>query len=120
VTGVAAAFGSVASMVLTAFLVVVGNAAAAGPVGRPLLSGFYSTFSAIVPQGSGVALLRSLSYFAGNGAQQPIVTLAMWGAAGCLLAVLATASRVNYRAVYDRFVGSGRSVLRPRVLSPAD
>ena len=52
VTGVAAAFGSVASMALTAFLVVIGNAAAAGPVGRPLLSGFYSTFTAIVPQGS--------------------------------------------------------------------
>ena len=67
VTGVAAAFGSVASMALTAFLVVIGNAAAAGPVGRPLLSGFYSTFTAIVPQGSGVSLLRSVSYFGGHG-----------------------------------------------------
>ena len=69
VTGVAAAFGAVASMLLTLFLVVVGNAAAAGPVGRPLLSGFYSTFSMIVPQGSGVALLRSIEYFGRNGAQ---------------------------------------------------
>jgi hypothetical protein len=118
VTGVAAAFGSVASMALTAFLVVVGNAAAAGPVGRPLLSGFYSTFSLIVPQGSGVALLRSVSYFGGNGAVTPLVTLAIWGAAGCLLAVLATASRVNYLALYDRF--ADRAVLRPEVLSPTD
>ncbi|BBX70121.1 hypothetical protein MPSYJ_35820 [Mycolicibacterium psychrotolerans] len=68
VTGVAAAFGSAASVVLGLFLVVVGNAAAAGPVGRPLLSNFYSTFSAIVPQGSGVSLLRSVSYFDGHGA----------------------------------------------------
>ena len=118
VTGVAAAFGAPASMLLTLFLVVVGNAAAAGPVGRPLLSGFYSTFSMIVPQGSGVALLRSISYFDGNGAQAPLVTLGVWAAAGCLLAVLATASRVNYRALYERF--AGRAVLRPRVLSPAD
>ena len=118
VTGVAAAFGAPASMLLTLFLVVVGNAAAAGPVGRPLLSGFYSTFSMIVPQGSGVALLRSISYFDGNGAQAPLVTLGIWAAAGCLLAVLATASRVNYRALYERF--AGRAVLRPRVLSPAD
>jgi hypothetical protein len=118
VTGVAAAFGSVASMVLTAFLVVVGNAAAAGPVGRPLLSGFYSTFTTIVPQGSGVSLLRSVEYFGGNGAWAPIATLAVWGAAGCLLAVLATASRVNYRALYDRLAGG--AVLQPRVLSPAD
>ena len=95
VTGAAAAFGSVASMALTAFLVVIGNAAAAGPVGRPLLSGFYSTFTAIVPQGSGVSLLRSVEYFGGNGAQTPIVTLAIWATAGCLLAVAATVSRTN-------------------------
>jgi hypothetical protein len=124
VTGVAAAFGSVASMTLTAFLVVIGNAAAAGPVGRPLLSSFYSTFTAIVPQGSGVSLLRSVSYFGGHGAQTPLVTLAIWGAAGCLLAIAATASRVNYRAVYERCLSlAGRdraALLRPRVLSPAD
>ena len=120
ITGVAAAFGSVASMALTAFLVVIGNAAAAGPVGRPLLSGFYSTFSGIVPQGSGVSLLRSVSYFGGNGAQTPLVTLAIWGAAGCLLAIAATASRVNYRAAYERIAGRDRALLQPGVLSPAD
>lgn len=76
VTGVAAAFGTIASMALTLFLVVIGNAAAAGPVG--LLSGFYSTFTEIVPQGSGVALLRGVQYFGGNGAQTPFVTLAIW------------------------------------------
>jgi hypothetical protein len=120
ITGVAAAFGSVASMALTAFLVVVGNAAAAGPVGRPLLSGFYSTFTTIVPQGSGVSLLRSVSYFGGNGAQTPLVTLGIWAATGCLLAIAATASRVNYRAMYERIAGPDRALLQPGVLSPAD
>jgi hypothetical protein len=124
VTGVAAAFGTVASLALTLFLVVIGNAAAAGPVGRPLLSGFYSTFTAIVPQGSGVSLLRSVEYFGGNGAQTPLVTLAIWGAAGCLLAVLATASRVNYRALYERYLpgraGRERALLQPGLVSPAD
>ena len=91
VTGVAAAFGTVASVVVTLFLMIVGNAAAAGPVGKPLLSGFYTTFNAIVPQGSGVALLRSIEYFGGNGAMTPIVTLAIWGAGGFVLAVLASA-----------------------------
>jgi hypothetical protein len=99
---------------------VIGNAAAAGPVGRPLLSGFYSTFTAIVPQGSGVSLLRSVEYFGGHGAQTPLVALAIWGAAGFLFAIAATASRVNYRAVYERFAGRDRAVLRPGVLSPAD
>jgi hypothetical protein len=120
ITGVAAAFGSVASMALTAFLVVIGNAAAAGPVGRPLLSGFYSTFTSIVPQGSGVSLLRSVSYFGGNGAQMPLATLAIWGAAGAVLAIAATAARVNYRAAYERFASRDRAVLQPGVLSPVD
>ena len=124
VSGVAAAFGTVASMALTLFLVVIGNAAAAGPVGRPLLSGFYSTFNAVVPQGSGVSLLRSIEYFGGNGAQTPLVTLAIWGAAGCLLATLATASRVNYRALHERFplgaAGRNGALLRPRLLSSVD
>jgi hypothetical protein len=122
VTGVSAAFGTVASTSLTAFLVVVGNAAAAGPVGRPLLSGFYATFTAIVPQGSGVSLLRSVLYFGGNGAQTPLITLAGWGAAGCLLAIAAVTTRVNYGARYDHFAGpvGRRGLLRSRVLSPAD
>ena len=87
VTGVAAAFGTVASAALTAFLVIIGNAAAAGPVGKPLLSGFYTTFNAIVPQGSGVALLRSVEYFGTNGAASSLATLLAWAAAGCVLAI---------------------------------
>jgi hypothetical protein len=127
VTGVAAAFGTVASMIVTLFLVIVGNAAAAGPVGKPLLSGFYTTFNAIVPQGSGVALLRSVEYFGGNGVLAPIVTLAVWGGAGCALAVIAVLAPkawTNYRASHDRYrvrrSGRDRAVLRPGVLSPAD
>ncbi len=118
VTGVAAAFGSLASVALGLFLVVVGNAAAAGPVGRPLLSGFYSTLTTVVPQGSGVSLLRSVSYFGGNGALTPLVTLGLWAGAGCLLAVIATAARVNYRARYEHWVQytGGRGLLRSRVL----
>jgi hypothetical protein len=127
VTGVAAAFGTIASMGVTMFLVIVGNAAAAGPVGKPLLSGFYTTLNAIVPQGSGVALLRSVEYFGGNGALTPIVTLAIWGAAGCalaMIAVLAPKAWTSYRASHDRYrvrrSGRDRAVLRPGVLSPAD
>ncbi len=127
VTGVAAAFGGAASMVVTVFLVIVGNAAAAGPVGKPLLSGFYATFNSIVPQGSGVALLRSMEYFGGNGAMTPIVTLSIWGAAGCALAVMAVLAPeawTKYRASHDRYrvrrSGRDRTVLRPWAVSPAD
>ncbi|MDY6997423.1 MAG: hypothetical protein SW019_12540 [Actinomycetota bacterium] len=122
VTGVAAAFGTAASVALGLFLVVVGNAAAAGPVGRPLLSGFYSTLTGLVPQGSGVSLLRSVSYFAGHGSLTPLLTLGAWAGAGCLLAVLATVTRVNYRARYERWVrrANNRGVLRPRLVPSSD
>ena len=126
VTGVAAAFGTVASALVTLFLIIVGNAAAAGPVGLPLLSGFYTTFNAIVPQGSGVALLRSVEYFGGNGAKTPIVTMTIWGSAGLALAVIAVLSPkawTTYRASHDRYrvhAGPDGAVLRPRVLSPVD
>jgi hypothetical protein len=128
VTGVAAAFGTIASAALTAFLVIIGNAAAAGPVGKPLLSGFYTTFNAIVPQGSGVALLRSVEYFGTNGAMTPLVTLLGWAAAGCVLAIGAAmirsgtfGSALNYPASHDGSQpGRDGNVLRPRVLSPAD
>jgi hypothetical protein len=53
-------------------------------------------------------------------AQTPLVTLAIWGAAGCLLAIAAAAVRVNYRSLYERFARRNRTVLRPRLLSPAD
>jgi hypothetical protein len=91
ITGLAAIAGTAASVVLTLFLVIVGNAAAAGPVGRPLLSGFYSTFTTIVPQGSGVSLLRSIGYFDGNGSLIPVVTLVLWAATGLTLAIAAVA-----------------------------
>ena len=130
VTGVSAAFGTAASAVVTLFLIIVGNAAAAGPVGLPLLSGFYTTFNAIVPQGSGVALLRSIEYFGGNGALTPVVTLAVWGATGlalAVIAVLAPTAWTNYRASHDRYrvrterhPGPDSAVLRPRVPSPVD
>jgi len=94
VTGVSAAFGTVAALTVTAFLVIVGNAAAAGPVGLPLLTAFYTVFNHIVPQGSGVALLRSIEYFGGHGAVTPIVTLAIWAATGAALAALATTFRM--------------------------
>jgi hypothetical protein len=120
VTGVSAAFGTIASASLTIFLVIVGNAAAAGPVGLPLLSGFYTTLNGIVPQGSGVALLRSIEYFDGHGAVTPLVTLVIWAATGAVLAlgaVLAPAAARAYRAHHDQRDGA---VLRPGVLSPAD
>ncbi len=44
VTGVSAALGTGASLAVTLFLVIVGNAAAAGPVGKPLAVGLLHHF----------------------------------------------------------------------------
>lgn len=107
VTGVAAAFGTAAAMAVTAFLVIVGNAAAAGPVGRPLLSDFYTAFNHVVPQGSGVSLLRSIEYFGGHGAMTPFGTLLTWALTGFALAALATTVRLPAAQRLRQRVGVG-------------
>ena len=68
--------------------------------------GFYSTFTAIVPQGSGVALLRSVAYFGGNGVDDPARDAGDAGRrpVGARSAIARHRhSRVNYRAIYERF-----------------
>ncbi len=93
VTGAAAAAGTIASVVVTLFLVIIGNASAGGPVGRALLPGFFSTFTAVVPQGSGLSLLRGIQYFGGDHVQTSVLTLVAWATAGLAFAVVATLAR---------------------------
>lgn len=94
-------------------------AMAVGGARRPAAVGVLLDVQHDRASGRGVSLLRSVVYFGGNGAQTPLLTLVLWGAAGCLLATLATAARVNYLAVHEH-LGRRRDLLRPRVLSPAD
>ena len=75
---------------------------------------FYSTFTRSCRRVPASRCCAASPTSAATVPQTPLVTLAIWGAAGCLLAVLATASRVNYRALYERFAGRDRTVLRPR------
>ena len=120
VTGVAAAFGSAASMLLTLFLVVVGNAAAAGPVGRPLLSPLL--LDVHDDRAAGLRCRAAAQHLLLRRQRRPDPA-AHAGDMGCgrlSARGLATASRVNYRALYERFAGRGRAVLRPGLLSPAD
>ncbi|MCW2689107.1 MAG: Amidase [Mycobacterium sp.] len=70
------------------------------------------------PQGSGVALLRSVQYFGGNGAVTPLVTLMVWAAAGSVLALAATVRRVvASRGGRPKTVTDAPSARRPALQS---
>jgi hypothetical protein len=98
VTGVAAAFGIVAGVVLTIFLVIIGNPASGGPVPAPLLPAFFRTLSPYVPQGGGLWLLRDVVYFGSHDLTRGAACLLAWGGTGLLLASVV----VLHREISDR------------------
>ncbi|EIV96180.1 hypothetical protein [Frankia sp. QA3] len=84
-TGVASRFGTLASIVLTLTLTILGNPSAGGPVGRPLLNDFYAALTPYFPHGGGLSVLRGVQYFDGRGIASGVVCLVVWAGVGLLL-----------------------------------
>ena len=93
VTGVAAAFGPAAGVVLTIFLVIIGNPSSGGPVSTALLPAFFRTLNPYLPQGGGLWLLRDVVYFGSHELTRGAVCLLAWGGSGLLLASIAVLGR---------------------------
>jgi hypothetical protein len=93
VTGVAAAFGTTASLALIILVVIVGNPSSGGPVGPALLPPFFRTLSPYIPQGGGLWLLRDVLYFGSHELTRGAACLLAWGGSGLLLASLAVLCR---------------------------
>jgi hypothetical protein len=93
VTGVAAAFGPAAGVVLTIFLVIIGNPSSGGPVSTALLPAFFRTLNPYIPQGGGLWLLRDVAYFGSHELTRGAVCLLAWGGSGLLLASIAVLGR---------------------------
>jgi hypothetical protein len=93
VTGVAAAFGSVAGVVLMIFLVIAGNPSSGGPVAPALLPPFFRTLSPYIPQGGGLWLLRDVLYFGSHELTRGAACLLAWGGSGLVLASIAVLRR---------------------------
>ena len=93
VTGVAAAFGTVASLALIIVLVIVGNPSSGGPVSTALLPAFFRTLNPYLPQGGGLWLLRDVLYFGSDEPARGVACLLAWGGSGLLLAAIAVLRR---------------------------
>ncbi|MGD8193242.1 hypothetical protein ACEXQB_001960 [Herbiconiux sp. P18] len=89
VTGVAAVGGTIAALATTLALVILGNTSSGGPFGIHLLNDFFQGLYYVFPQGDGLDLLRSIEYFDGAAIAGPVIRLAIWAAAGLLLALIA-------------------------------
>ncbi len=75
--------------------VILGNPASGGAVPYRLLPEPYRTFGPYLVNGSGVDLVRNLTYFHGRGDTRPLVVLLTWAAVGSLVSL--TISTRRYR-----------------------
>ena len=98
ITGVGAAVGTIGSLALTLGFTVLGNPSSGGPVGEPLLPGFFAALAPVVPQGGAMSAIRSILYFNGNGALPGLLDLVAWGILGILGAFIAMYRRYLHRA----------------------
>lgn len=106
VTGVAALGGTLAALLTTLALVILGNTSSGGPLGIHLLNDFFQALYYVFPQGDSLDLLRSVQYFDGAAISGPIIRLAIWAVAGILLTLIAMLIRSRKEAA-ARLQGAG-------------
>jgi hypothetical protein len=85
VTGVAAVAGIPVAAVLTAVFIFLGNTSSGGAVPRPLLNGFYSVLTPVLPHGAALSVVRGVQYFGDRGNGPGLLCLAIWATAGLAL-----------------------------------
>lgn len=98
ITGAGAAVGTIGSLVLTLGFTVLGNPSSGGPVGEPLLPGFFAALTPVVPQGGAMSAIRGVLYFNGNGIVPGLLCLAAWGLVGIFGAFIAMYRRYLHSA----------------------
>lgn len=113
VTGVAALGGTIAALLTTLALVILGNTSSGGPLGIHLLNDFFQALYYVFPQGDSLDLLRSVQYFDGAAISGPIIRLAIWAVAGILLTLIAMLIRNRREAAAQLRGGDHRSADHP-------
>ena len=93
--------------------VVLGNPSAGGAYQAPLLPTFWRTISTALPNGAATDTVRRIVYFGGHGITGHLVVLAVWAAAGVVVALLA--SRRPRRAA----AGTPTGTVPPTPIRPA-
>lgn len=96
--GLRAALGILAVPLAILLFVVLGNPSAGGAFGSNVLPTFYAAIGRWITPGAGTEGVRSIVYFHGTGAGQPIGTLLLYAAVGLALVFGCTARRRGRRA----------------------
>lgn len=88
VLGLELLLGAPGIAVGSVLMMLIGNPLSGASSAPEMLPGFSGELGQLLPPGAGASLLRSVSFFDGNGAAGHVVVLTCWLAAGLALVVL--------------------------------
>ncbi|OXM73331.1 MULTISPECIES: ABC transporter permease [Amycolatopsis] len=88
-------FGVIGVGITVLIFVILGNPSAGGAYQTELLPPFWRAIGDWLPNGAGTEAIRDEVYFAGNATGGPIVVLVVWGVAGLVVTLLASAFRIR-------------------------
>ncbi|UYQ60844.1 ABC transporter permease [Streptomyces peucetius] len=94
VAGLAALLGTPGIGLGALLMVLIGNPSSGASSAPELLPGPLGTLGQWLPPGAGATLLRSVTYFDGNGAATSLLTLSLWAALGLTAVLVAGRRRV--------------------------
>ncbi|MDQ0379016.1 ABC transporter permease [Amycolatopsis thermophila] len=88
-------FGVIGVGITVLIFVILGNPSAGGAYQTELLPTFWRAIGDALPNGAGTAAIRNEVYFGGHATGRPILVLLIWGVAGLVVTVLASALRIR-------------------------
>ncbi|NIH78400.1 ABC transporter permease [Amycolatopsis viridis] len=88
-------FGVIGVGITVLIFVILGNPSAGGAYQTELLPPFWRAIGDWLPNGAGTEAVRNEVYFGGNATGGPISVLVIWGAAGLVLTLVASALRIR-------------------------
>ncbi|GAB2956511.1 SNG1 family protein [Amycolatopsis acidiphila] len=90
-------FGVIGVGVTVLVFVILGNPSAGGAYQAELLPTFWRAIGGAIPNGAGTEALRNFGYFDGHATLRPLLVIAIWGVAGLLVTLVASALRLRRR-----------------------
>ncbi|GAB3565846.1 DUF3533 domain-containing protein [Amycolatopsis endophytica] len=88
-------FGVIGVGITVLIFVILGNPSAGGAYQKELLPPFWRAIGDFLPNGAGTTGIRNEVYFGGNATGGPILVLVVWGVAGLVVTLVASALRIR-------------------------
>jgi hypothetical protein len=90
-------FGVIGVGVTVLIFVILGNPSAGGAYQAELLPTFWRVIGGNIPNGAGTEAIRDFVYFDGHATLRPVLVIAIWGVAGLLVTLTASALQLRRR-----------------------